>query len=179
MSFPAEGQYLESNDAAQRILGEDPSRVPLRNWVEHHGASLPDEATPYPYDRFPVVRAMTGEKVAAQEIYLRNGQRPDGVWIDLTALPLRDQGGAVVGVVWILRDISSRKTAQKHLELYQRNMRSMASKLLLIEERQRQILAQTLHDGLGQTLAAIKMKVTKVDRCMGTPGRRRAVCLHI
>jgi PAS domain S-box-containing protein len=58
----------------------------------------------------------------------------------------------------ILRDISARKEAERALDRYRKDLRTMASELLLTEDRERQRLAQDLHDGLGQALFRARMK---------------------
>ncbi|MCX7172925.1 MAG: histidine kinase [Proteobacteria bacterium] len=42
-------------------------------------------------------------------------------------------------------------------------LRAMATELTMVEERERQTLAQDLHDGLGQTLAIAKLKLSALE----------------
>jgi PAS domain S-box-containing protein len=62
----------------------------------------------------------------------------------------------------ILRDISARKQTEKALERYRKDLKTMSSELLLAEERERQRLAQDLHDGLGQALFRARMKLDQL-----------------
>jgi PAS domain S-box-containing protein len=57
-----------------------------------------------------------------------------------------------------IRDITERKRAEERLVAYQENLRSLASELSLAEERERRRIASFLHDQIGQSLAAIRMK---------------------
>jgi len=61
-------------------------------------------------------------------------------------------------VVVNYRDITERKQAEERLMAYQENLRSLASELSLAEERERRRIASYLHDEIGQSLAAIRMK---------------------
>jgi PAS domain S-box-containing protein len=67
----------------------------------------------------------------------------DGRLIDVsvTLSPIREDGGSVVGISAIMRDISERKRLE--------------SEILLVSERERCRVAQDLHDGVGQQLAGI------------------------
>ncbi len=89
-------------------------------------------------------------------------------WFNMSVNPFRD------GVVVSHTDISGRKQAEDQLrematELEARiskrtkQLRKVSSQLTMTEERERRILAQNLHDDLGQLLAIIKIKLTSLD----------------
>ena len=63
----------------------------------------------------------------------------------------------------IHRDITARKQSEKELEQYRKDLRTMSSELMLAEERQKQRLAQDLHDGLGQALFRARMKLDRLS----------------
>ena len=63
----------------------------------------------------------------------------------------------------IIVDITMRKQLEEQLMAYQRNLRSLAAEMMLVEERERKRLGQDLHDGPGQNLAVAKMKLTELD----------------
>ncbi|KMY67658.1 hypothetical protein AAU61_07075 [Desulfocarbo indianensis] len=67
--------------------------------------------------------------------------------------PGRLQGGHIATV----EDITERKATEKKLKEYQNKLRGLAAQLALAEERERQRLAEVVHDGLGQTLALIRI----------------------
>ena len=71
----------------------------------------------------------------------------------------RDDGGALIGVSAVVRDITNRKRSEKQLARHREQLRSLTSELCLAEERERRCLAVDLHDDLGQTLALAKMKL--------------------
>jgi PAS domain S-box-containing protein len=109
------GRFLLFNHAAERILGTGTTENPPATWPQHYGFYLPDAVTPFPADRLPLARAMRGEEVNDEVIYVRNTWRPDGLWISVTARPLCDEVGAVRGGLSVFRDISEEKRAAQRL----------------------------------------------------------------
>jgi hypothetical protein len=64
----------------------------------------------YPVEKMPVVRALRGEIITeAEEIILRKGEDPKGVWISMSAETLRDENGNIEGAIALIRDINYRK----------------------------------------------------------------------
>lgn len=53
-------------------------------------------------------------------------------------------------------------TAQQQVETYQHQLRRLASELALTEARQRRIIAGELHDHIGQALAFLRMRLTRL-----------------
>ncbi|MFH1003157.1 MAG: sensor histidine kinase [Chloroflexota bacterium] len=77
----------------------------------------------------------------------------------LTATVWRDEHGDISGYHGIIRDITEQKRIERELLAYQRKLRSLSSQLSLAEERQRRQIAVGLHDGIGQALAMVKIKL--------------------
>jgi PAS domain S-box-containing protein len=101
------------------------------------------------------------------------GRRRDGttfpIEISLSHVTTADGGHAIA----FITDISSRKEAEaalrrSHAELQQRTLqlRRLASQLTLAEQKAREQLARTLHDGLQQLLFSASMML---DRAKATP----------
>jgi PAS domain S-box-containing protein len=63
----------------------------------------------------------------------------------------------------IYRDISPRKRAEQEVDQYRKDLKTMASELMLAEERERRRLAEDLHDGLGQALFRARMKLDELS----------------
>lgn len=79
--------------------------------------------------------------------------------IDDSIAPIRNDKGKIAGVVIVLRDATERKKAQNNLLEYQAKLKSLASVLTIIEERERRYIAKELHDQIGQSLVVSKMKL--------------------
>lgn len=82
--------------------------------------------------------------------------------VELTTSEIRDESGQTSGSVFVVRDITERKEAEKRLMAYQQKLRSLASVLSIIEDRERRKIANELHESIGQTLAMAKMTVANL-----------------
>ena len=104
-----EGELILANPASQQLVGMGMTDAPAERWAQTYGTFHPDEATPYPSERLPLVRAMQGEEVNDERLFIRNAQRPKGVHIGVSGRPLCDAESRLQGGVIILRDISEMK----------------------------------------------------------------------
>ena len=77
----------------------------------------------------------------------------------VSCTPVLDIEGRLDKIIHIATDITERKIAEQQIRIHEEQLRSLASELSLIEERQRRDIATSLHDNVGQTLALSKMKL--------------------
>jgi len=108
------GKFLLWNPAAEKIVGMGAKNLPVKEWAGHYGCYLPDGVTPFPTDQLPLVRAMRGE-AADCEMFLRNPKLAEGVWIEATSRPLKDENGVLRGGVVAFRDVTRTKAAQREI----------------------------------------------------------------
>ena len=99
------GKFLVFNPAAKRIIGMGPTDGTLREWSERYGTYLPDQTTLCPSEQLPLARAMRGEEVDAEELFVRNPDKSAGTWITVTARPLKDDRGVARGGVAVFQDV--------------------------------------------------------------------------
>ncbi|MCZ6677346.1 MAG: PAS domain S-box protein [Candidatus Poribacteria bacterium] len=109
------GEFLLFNPDAERIIGIGPTDVPPDEWVEAYGMFLPDTVTPFPTDEHPLIRAIHGKASDDVEMFIRNPQVPEGVYISVTGRPLQDESGVLWGGVVVFRDITDRQRAEEAL----------------------------------------------------------------
>lgn len=69
----------------------------------------------------------------------------------------------------VVRDISTRRAAERALISYQLELSELTQRLLAQERTTTQRLAQTLHDRLGQTLAVARLELDALRRACGVP----------
>jgi signal transduction histidine kinase len=110
------GRFALFNPAAEKILGIGPVDVPPSEWTEQYGLFLPDCKTPFPTADLPLARAIRGEQVDDVEMFIRHAVRPNGLWLSVSARPIRDAAGALKGGVASFRDVTARKRAEEALQ---------------------------------------------------------------
>ena len=111
----ASGTFTIFNPSAERILGIGPIDTTLDKWSEDYGCFFPDRATPFPADELPLARALKGESSDEVEMFIRNPEVPDGVFISVNGRPLQDEAGTEKGGVVVLRDVTHRVVAEEAL----------------------------------------------------------------
>ena len=109
------GKFLLFNPAAEKILGVGGIEMTPDAWTEEFGVFLPDRITPYPAAELPLEQALRGSSLDRQELFIRNAQVQEGRWISATARPLNTEAGGPAGGVVVIRDITSRKSAEEAL----------------------------------------------------------------
>src|SRR5579859_3999868 len=110
-----DGRIVFFNQAAEKMLGKGPSRQTSEHWAEEYGLFLPDKETPFTTEELPLVKALKGEGADNVEMFVHNGQKPQGVSISVTARPLRDESGRLNGAVAVFRDVTALKGAEEQL----------------------------------------------------------------
>jgi len=109
------GKFILFNAAAEQVLGIGATDTTPDQWSDRYGSYLPDALTPYPTNELPLVRAMRGETVDAEELFTRNAKVPDGRLLRITGGPLKGADGALQGGVVVFHDITLQKRAQEAL----------------------------------------------------------------
>ena len=90
--------------------------------------------------------------------------RKDGsiVWINLTVSLVRDDAGDPKYFISVIEDISWRKTAEEQL----RSERKLLTKLLDLQEQERQMVAHDIHDGFVQDVVGAHLHVQSIHDSM-------------
>jgi PAS domain S-box-containing protein len=101
-----QGTFVFSNPEAERILGMLPEAVSPSEWTPGYGCYCADMVTPYPPERLPLARAMRGEEVLHELIFIQNPRQSAGVWISASARPFTDRAGTIRGAVVVFHDIT-------------------------------------------------------------------------
>jgi PAS domain S-box-containing protein len=109
-----QGAVIIWNPAAAKILGMGATGLPFQEWTAHYGLYLDDMVTPFPPDQLPLTRAIRGEACTA-EMFVRNPELDEGVWIEVSASPLKDRDRAVIGGVAAFRDVTQRRADEREI----------------------------------------------------------------
>jgi signal transduction histidine kinase len=137
----AQGKILLSNPAAQRLVRAGLGIVDTEDSSERFKTYLSDTLTAYPTNQHPLIRAIHGEVIDGAEIFLRQSESSEGVWLAATGRPLIDERGKIQGGVVVYRDMSARKQLEKQVAE--------------ISDREQRRIGQDLHDSLCQHLVSI------------------------
>ncbi|MFH1842979.1 MAG: SpoIIE family protein phosphatase [bacterium] len=107
------GKLVLFNDAAESMLGRGVTDTSPENWSSAYGCYLPDKETLYPPEQLPLTRALRGEIVSEEDLFIRNPEAPDGVWININGSPLVDEKGNSRGGVIAFRNVTEKKQSDE------------------------------------------------------------------
>ena len=110
------GEFLFFNAIAQDIIGVGSTKSDPEEWSEIYGTFYPDKVTPMPSTELPLSKALSGETTREVEIFIRNPNRPEGVFISVNGSPLYDKTGSSIGGVVTFRDITQIKSITQQLK---------------------------------------------------------------
>jgi hypothetical protein len=64
----------------------------------------------------PLVLAINGERIHEETIFIRNSNKPDGIYISVDANPVRNAEGSIIGCSVVFRDISENIKSETSLK---------------------------------------------------------------
>jgi len=172
MIFDAETKrYIDVNDAAIRLYGY--SKDEFLN-LTPCDISAERDATD-----ISIKRAIEG---FATRIPLRYHKKKDG-----TVFPAEISGSSFVlngrrVLFGVVRDITDRQLAERKILDNQAKLKSLASQLSRIEERERHRLATVLHDQIGQSLVFSKLRLDELRTTISSSdvtGALKEVCASL
>jgi rsbT co-antagonist protein RsbR len=108
------GQFLLYNRAIQQMAGLGATDSGQDGWSEAYGLLREDGETPYPPEELPLSKALLGESVDNDVEVLSHPKR-GRVWVCTDGRPLRDETGAIVGAVSIIRDMTQQRALEQEL----------------------------------------------------------------
>ncbi|HOY33017.1 MAG TPA: PAS domain S-box protein [Bacteroidales bacterium] len=150
------GKILYVNDSACDHLGYVPGKVIGRK-ISHF---IVDEDI---HRIREIIRDMLLKKSPSRGFMCRiKKKNKEIIWLDTKLLFIRDEKGKINSVQCVSRDITEKIEAEARLE---KERRKVMSALIDGQELERQRLSMELHDGLGQRLAGIKIKLENSTKC--------------
>ncbi len=83
--------------------------------------------------------------------------------------------GTCAGGQWVAADITSQVQAQQRLQDSERQLRTLSSRLLRLQDEERRKIARELHDSTAQSLSALEMNMSLLEPVMGDEYMQRIV----
>jgi PAS domain S-box-containing protein len=142
------------------------------------------DGSPRPVEEAPPLRALQGEVVKNQEEIVRIPRTGELRFRQVSAAPVRDTGGYIIGSVSVVRDITEHKRADEalqkrtfelqqltesleqkvkertaELEKANKTLQEISLRLLSAHEEERKRLAGEIHDSIASCLNAVKYKI--------------------
>ena len=98
----------------------------------------------------------------------------DYKWIELTAVN-RFNDTTINGILINYHDISTRKKAENNLVRNKNELKKLTAELITVQETEKKMLAQELHDEIGQALTAMKINLSSIKSNLPTNHDVRAI----
>lgn len=158
MSSPTDGEVAYLSPAFEDIWGR--SRLEFRK--------IPQDLfeTVLPEDRQQFLDSC--KKHAEGTAYIAEYRilRSDGSvrWIYDRGYPIYSDDKQVVMMTGVARDITPQKLADRNLKNAESSLRTMANRLVQLQEEERRRIARELHDQVGQSLTGLKLMINQAMR---------------
>lgn len=123
--------------------------------------TLDHQHTVYTPDAWLTLQALVSEALATGRPYdveLAMVRADSSIcWTRIVGRVLTDSQGAAIGLHGAVYDISEQKAASEEVKRHRQRLSELTAALIRNGERERRQAAMELHDGVGQSLAAIKI----------------------
>jgi signal transduction histidine kinase len=94
-------------------------------------------------------------------------------YIEIRAIPRFDSQHRIIGIIHIVRDITSRKQREKKVTDARQKLRNLTAHLLTVREKEREHISREIHDELAQLLTALKMELALMKKKV--PGNQKSI----
>ncbi len=121
----AQGRFILANPAALQEFGLDLDRpIEVKALAKNLEVFRPD-GSPRPIEEAPSLRALSGEVVKNQEEIVRTPSTSELRYRQVSAAPVRDPSGRILGAVAVVRDITEHKNAEAALQQSEARFREL------------------------------------------------------
>jgi len=153
-----EGYVVSWNKGGERIKGYRESEIigvhfSLFFTEEDRRLGKPEEQ----------LRLATEQGRVEQEVWhvRKDGSR---FWANVTLTAIRGADGKLMGFGKVTRDFTERRKMEKRVANSEKSLRELSLHLLHTQDEERRRIGRDLHDSLGQSLAALKMRLETLAR---------------
>ncbi len=120
-------EVIASNTAALNMLGVTREQLVGRNTFDPTWTFLLEDGSPMPVEGYPVSRVIATKKIVPSMIMgIQHADKPDPIWIIVTAIPELDENGCITQIVVSFMDISSlKKSEEQYRNLFENTMQEV------------------------------------------------------
>ena len=126
-------RFLIFNAEARHVLAMGALDGPAADWPETYGCYLPDRTTLFPPEQMPLARALRGEEVTGQLMFIRNRHLPEGGWIRVSSRPLPSTDGKRRWAVAVFADVTDQRQALEEVSLLSRAVEQTADSVVITD----------------------------------------------
>ena len=137
-----EGHFLIFNKVMADLLGCQAVDSKKYDWAKAFNIYNRDGVKKVQKDQLPIVRALKGESVK-DEIYLIKNPKKGDVYLSVSASPIKDQSGKIIGSLVVDRDITNQFIYQENLRTANEQLTQTMNSLLASNERFNYVLKAT------------------------------------
>jgi PAS domain S-box-containing protein len=153
----AEGKYTYASPIVEKLLGYKPEEILGQHFYD---LFIPEDREKLMVLTFVAFAA----KQPLREFIKRNLHKNGSiVYLSTSGVPIVDKTGNLVGYRGADIDITERQKTEAALRQSQEGYQQLASKLMTVQEAERQRLARELHDDLTQRLAVLAMETGELE----------------
>jgi rsbT co-antagonist protein RsbR len=138
----ATGKMTAANAESLKIIGDTSTDQTLDDVVSQFGFFERDKKTVINPENVPLARALRGESVRGEELFLRNQSFPEGVWLEVYAAPYVNADNTVAGASAIFLDCRARKFLEEETEAQNTTLLAAETEKVEIITRLRQAVEQ-------------------------------------
>lgn len=118
-----------ANSSALREFGfTSVTNIDVRQFLKTLEIYNPD-GTPRPVDDSPALRALKGDVIKNEEEFVRIPATQKMRYRQVSASPVRDMDGRIIGSVLVVRDVTDRKQAEEELQIQRELLESVVNNM--------------------------------------------------
>ncbi len=159
-------EVMFANARAEQVLGLEIKDKARRTYKKPVWSVTDDKGNPIANEEMVYKNVIT----TGNQVYdvVNTLWWPDGTrtLLSINAAPLMGRSGRIDGAVLSIEDVTGRREAEEKITSYQKQLRSLAAQLSLVEERERRRIAEGIHDHIGQSLAISRLKMRTLKRAV-------------
>jgi len=159
-----DGVFVSCNQSAARMLRYEPQDIIGKHPADISPPTQPDGVPSEAKARSLMRASAVGTRNVFDWIHLRRSGEQAVIEVSLSRVDISEQ--PMLLCFW--RDITERKQAEREIADSRERLRALAERLDEVREEERLHLSREIHDGLGQSLTALKIDLTLLQRILRT-----------